>query len=96
LYDQVVYCFINKIIIIIELGKYKDFLANQKHLANYGKFFYYNYNPLRKRHRGLDNTGEDLKSTARPRARELARLRAKSKGPSLSSPFVFGSRQEEE
>jgi len=30
--------------IIIELKKYKDFLANQKHFANYGEFFYYDYN----------------------------------------------------
>jgi hypothetical protein len=46
LYNQIVYCFINNIIIIIELGKYKNFLVNQKHLANYKEFFYYNYNLL--------------------------------------------------
>jgi len=59
---------------IIKLGKYKDFLANQKHFANHREFFYYGYNPPQKRHRGLDNAGEDLKSTP-------ARLRAKSKEP---------------
>lgn len=79
--NQVVYYFVNDTITVVELGKYKDFLANQKHLANHGEFFYYSYNPPRKRHRGLDNTGEDLKSTAGPRAQELARLRAKSRGP---------------
>jgi DNA repair exonuclease SbcCD ATPase subunit len=93
--DQVVYCFVNDIMTVVELGKYKDFLANRKHLADHGEFFYCGYNPPRKRHRGLDDAGEDLTSTAGPRARELARLRAKSKEPSLSSPFVFGSRQEE-
>jgi hypothetical protein len=93
--DQVVYCFVNGIMTVVELGKYKDFLANQKHLADHGEFFYCGYNPPRKRHRGLDDAGEDLKGAAGPRAQELARLRAKSKGPALSSPFVFGSRQEE-
>jgi hypothetical protein len=79
--DQVVYCFVNDIITVVELGKYKDFLANQKHLADHGEFFYCGYNPPRKRHRGLDDAGEDLKSASRPRAQELARLRAKSKEP---------------
>ena len=79
--NQVVYYFVNGVITVIELEKYKDFLVNQKHLADYGEFFYYSYNPPRKRHRGLDDTGEDLKSTIRPRAQELARLRAKSKEP---------------
>jgi hypothetical protein len=81
LHNQVIYYFINNIITVVELEKYKDFLANQKYLANYGKFFYYSYNPSRKRYRSLDNTGEDLKSAPGPRAQELARLRAKSKGP---------------
>jgi hypothetical protein len=79
---------------VVELEKYKDFLANQKHLADHGEFFYYGYNPPRKRHRGLDDAVEDLKSTAGPRTRELAKLRAKSKVSSFSSPSVFGSRQE--
>jgi hypothetical protein len=79
--NQVIYCFINNTITVVELGKYKDFLANQKHLADYGEFFYCSYNPPRKRYRGLDNTGEDLKSTTGPRAQELARLRTKSKEP---------------
>jgi hypothetical protein len=75
---------------VVELEKYKDFLANQKHLADYGEFFYCSYNLPRKRHRGLDDTVEDLKSTAGPRTRELAKLRAKSKVSSFSSPSVFG------
>jgi len=79
--DQVVYCFVNGIITVVELEKYKDFLINQKHLADHGEFFYCGYNPPRKRHRGLDDAGEDLKSTVGPRAQELARLRAKSKEP---------------
>jgi hypothetical protein len=66
---------------VVELGKYKDFLANQKHLANYREFFYCSYNLPRKRHRGLDDTGEDLKSAPGSKAQELARLRAKSKEP---------------
>ena len=79
--DQVVYCFVNDIMTVVELEKYKDFLANQKHLADHGEFFYCGYNPPRKRHRGLDDAGEDLKSAPGPRAQELARLRAKSKEP---------------
>ncbi|KAI4264666.1 MAG: hypothetical protein L6R42_000235, partial [Xanthoria sp. 1 TBL-2021] len=79
--DQVVYCFVNDTMTVVELGKYKDLLANQKHLADHGEFFYCGYNPSRKRHRGLDDAGEDLKSTAGSRTQELARLRAKSKGP---------------
>lgn len=75
--DQVVYCFVND---TIELGKYKDSMANQKHLDNHGEFFCCGYNPPQKRHRALDDAGEDLKSAVGPRAQELARLRAKSKG----------------
>lgn len=100
--DQVVYCFVNNTMTVVELGKYKDFLANQKHLADHGEFFYCGYNPPHKRHRGLDDAGEDLKSTAGPRAQELARLRAKSKGPRrwswvppLSPCFICVSRQQE-
>ena len=93
--DRVVYCFVNGTMTVVELGKYKDFLANQKHLADHGEFFYCGYNPPRKRHRGLDDAGEDLKGAPGPRAQEIARLRAKFKGPSLSSPFVFSSREEE-
>lgn len=78
---QVVYCFVNDTMTVVELRKYKDFLANQKHLADHGEFFYCGYNPPRKRHRGLDDAGEDLKSAPGPRAQELARLRTKSKGP---------------
>ena len=66
--NQVIYCFINNTIIVVELRKYKDFLANQKHLADHGEFFYCGYNPPQKRYRSLDNTGEDLKSTTGPRA----------------------------
>ena len=79
--DQVVYCFVNGIMTMVELGKYKDFLVNQKYLADHGEFFYCDYNLSRKRHRGLDDAGEDLKSAPGPRAQELARLRAKSKKP---------------
>jgi hypothetical protein len=68
LHNQVIYCFVNDIIIVVELEKYKDFVANQKHLADHGEFFYYGYNPPRKRHRGLDDVGEDLKSALGPRA----------------------------
>ena len=86
----------NNIIIVVELGKYKDFLANQKYLTNYKKFFYYSYNLSQKRYYSLDNTGEDLTSTIGPRAQELVRLHTKSKEPSLLLSFVFSSRQEEE
>lgn len=68
LHNQVVYCFVNGIMTVIKLGKYKNFLANQKHLANYGEFFYYDYNLPRKRYRGLDNIGKDLKNITGPRA----------------------------
>ena len=47
--DQVVYCFVNGIMTVVELEKYKDFLANQKHLADHREFFYCGYNPPRKR-----------------------------------------------
>jgi hypothetical protein len=57
--DQVVYCFVND---TMTVGKYK------KHLADHGEFFYCGYNPPRKRHRGLDDAGEDLKSAPGPRA----------------------------
>ena len=73
--DQVVYCFINDTMTIVELGKYKDFLANQKHLADHGEFFYCGYNPPRKRHRNLDNPADDLETATACRIRELARLR---------------------
>ena len=66
--DQVVYCFVNGIMTVVELGKYKDFLANQKHLADHREFFYCGYNPPWKRHRSLDDAGEDLKSAPGPRA----------------------------
>ncbi|KAF4624576.1 hypothetical protein G7Y89_g13594 [Cudoniella acicularis] len=79
--DQVVYCFVNETMTVVELGKYKDFLANPKHLADHGEFFYCGYNPSRKRHRGLDDAAEDVKRATGSRAQELARLRAKSKGP---------------
>lgn len=34
--DQVVYCFANNIMTVVELEKYKDFLVNQKHLSDHG------------------------------------------------------------
>ena len=67
LYNQVIYCFVNKIMIIVKLRKYKDFLVNQKYLANYREFFYYNYNLPYKKHCSLDNIEEDLQSTIKPR-----------------------------
>ena len=73
--DQVVYCFVNDTMTVVELGKYKDFLANQQHLADHGEFFYCGYNPPRKRHRNLDDPGDDLEAPTGSRARELARLR---------------------
>jgi hypothetical protein len=68
LYNQVIYYFINNTIIVVEFGKYKDFLANQKHLTNYKEFFYYGYNSPQKRYYSLDNTDKDLKSIPGPRA----------------------------
>jgi len=53
--------------IIVKLRKYKDFLVNQKYLANYREFFYYNYNLPYKKHCSLDNIEEDLQSTIKPR-----------------------------
>lgn len=65
--DQVVYCFVNDIMTVVELEKYKDFLANRKHLADHGEFFFCGYNPPRKRHYSLDDAIKDLKNIARPR-----------------------------
>lgn len=72
--DQFICCFVNDIMTVVVLEKYKDFLANQKHLADHGEFFYCGYHPPRKRHRGLDDAGEDLKSDPRPRVQGLAKL----------------------
>jgi chromosome segregation ATPase len=83
---QVIYCFVNDTMTVVELGKYKDFLANQKHLADHGEFFYCGHNPPRKRHRGLDEAGEDLKSAAGSRARGVQKIPAKSKERRRRSP----------
>ncbi|CAD6446229.1 2a454805-7ebb-4649-95af-311ffb030764 [Sclerotinia trifoliorum] len=62
---QIVYCFVNKIMTVVELGKYKDFLVNPKHLADNGEFFYCSHGLPRKRRRELNDTNDKDTSNKR-------------------------------
>jgi hypothetical protein len=59
LHDQVVYCFVDGTLTLVEPMRFQDYLANPKQLADDGEFFYCDPGYARKRRRGLDGDVED-------------------------------------
>ncbi|KAL5350973.1 hypothetical protein ACLOAV_004546 [Pseudogymnoascus australis] len=43
LHGQMIYCHVNKTMVVVELGNYRNFLANPKSLADHGEFFYWDH-----------------------------------------------------
>ncbi|KFY09427.1 hypothetical protein V491_08178, partial [Pseudogymnoascus sp. VKM F-3775] len=77
LHGQMIYCFVNKTMTMVELRNYKNFLANPGSLADHGEFFYCDhFQPLKRQH-GPVRAPE----TPRSKAREVARPYAKPKKP---------------